>query len=75
MKVTVEFDTETKDLVVKEGSSVMENVDGVSFYKCYCCETDKDEFSMSITQCEEKVEGVTKRIYSMAKVFGLKDEN
>lgn len=76
MKVTVEFDTETKKLIVQEGGTEMPDVDGVSFYKdCYCNPDDPDKFTMSISQRGKKVDGVTKSIHTMAKLFGYNDEN
>jgi hypothetical protein len=76
MKVTVEFDTEAKSLTVKEDGAEMPNVDGVSFYKdCYCSDDQPEKFSMSVTQRGKRENGVTKTIYSVAKILGYTDEN
>lgn len=74
MKVTIEFDTETKQLTVTEGGSLMTDVDSVSFYKDYYYE-DSTKFSMQISQCIPKSGGMTKRISTVAKLFGYQDEN
>jgi hypothetical protein len=79
MKVTIEFDTETKQLSVTENGAVMPDVDSVSFYKNsyydYDSEQPKETFSMQISQCGAKSGGVTKRISTMAKLLGYQDEN
>ncbi len=76
MKVTIEFDTETKKLSVTENGVTMPDVDGVSFYKDYYYENeDPNKFTMNISQCGKKSDGVTKRISTMAKLLGYQDEN
>ena len=75
MKVTVEYDTEAKSLIVKEDGAEMADVDGVSFYKDYCRDDESMRFCMSVTQRGKKEAGVTKTIYSVAKLFGYVDEN
>lgn len=80
MKYTIEFDSETKQLTVKEGDSVMSDVDSLSIYKDCYCEDDKPAYRLSISQAGKKEGGVRKSVYttaqlSIAKLLGANDEN
>jgi hypothetical protein len=74
MKVMIDYDTVTKKLVVTEDGNVMPAVDSIHFYVIY---PEKDgQFAMEICQSARNEDaGMTKRVITMAKVFGLTDEN
>lgn len=73
MKIVIEYDTVEKSLKVTEDGMTMPAVDYVHFYPSY---DRKGEYSMEINQsARNENEGVTKRISTMAKLFGYVDEN
>jgi len=80
VKITIEYDTMTKKLVVKQDGTVMERVSSVNFYNWNCCEEDSEAY-MEIRQSsdEHKENGVFTTITttaedsrkSIAEVVGL----
>jgi hypothetical protein len=73
MKVMIEYDTDTKELVVKEDGAVMPAVSSCSFYKRYCDDNSENKFTMDICQEGKYEGGVTKRVYTIAKMLGYED--
>lgn len=80
MKITIEYDTMTKKLVVKQDGTVMERVSSVNFYNWNCCEEESEAY-MEIRQSsdEHKENGIFTTITttaedsrkSIAEVVGL----
>ena len=78
MKITVEFDTETKKMSVSENGILMSNIDSVTFYKNYCSEGYNQDsyYYMDIRQCETDGKNGTRKVIStMAKVLFGENEN
>lgn len=76
MKVNATYDTETKELSVTQDGVSVDNLYCLEFYQSYYDrdEVNKYPFAMRLVQSEDN-KGVTKRIETMAKLLGYKNEN
>ncbi len=53
MKITIDYDTVTKKLVVKKDGETMERVSSINFYNWNCCEEESESY-MEIRQYDDK---------------------
>jgi len=81
MKVTIDYDTITKELVVKKDGMVVDNVSALDFYRSYDYDDSENyvrtnKFRMNLAQdTADNVNKTSERIMTCARVFGYKDEN
>ena len=63
MKITIEYDTETKMVDVMLGDSKVENLESISIYKRYYYEDDDpNKYSISVSTSEDMGEEVKKYV-------------
>ncbi len=76
----IEYDTVSKELVVKKDGAVVENVSCLDFYRSYDYDNDDyvktNKFRMNLSQDTRDSENkISERIVSMAKMFDSEYKN